>query len=139
MSTTFITDEEKKAYENATKLTDKDIDFIDNLLNTCIEYNKLIDIEINRKEYFYDEDNYSFMTGFEYRILMNLISYYCYHLKEPSFRPLQIFNDYIKSSHDKQIMIRSLKTFLNQELKEIRIRKYHNRKETGGEINITLE
>jgi hypothetical protein len=134
-----------------TKLTNGDIDFINKIVELCIEYNKHIELEINRTEYFYDKENCDKMCNLEYLILNCLLNHYCGKLHRDVSNVMTIFNNNVKCSIQSPIIIRALKTELKQDIENFRISELngmnHQRKrsiamidkleETGGEINIT--
>ena len=61
----------------STTFINEDIDFINKIVELCIEYNKHIELEINRTEYFYDKENCDKMCNLEYLILNCLLNHYC--------------------------------------------------------------
>jgi hypothetical protein len=105
----------------STKLTNEDIDFIDKIVGLCIQYNKHIELEINRTEYFYDKENCDKIQSLEYLILNCLLNYYCGKLHRDVSSTITIFNNNVKCSIQSPIIIRAFKTELNQDIENFRI------------------
>jgi sRNA-binding carbon storage regulator CsrA len=105
----------------STKLTNEDIDFISKILGLCIQYNKHIELEINRTEYFYDKENCDKIQSLEYLILNCLLNYYCGKLHRDISSGITIFNNNVKCGIESPIIIRAFKTELNQDIENFRI------------------
>jgi hypothetical protein len=106
--------------------TNEDIDFIDKIVGLCIQYNKHIELEINRIENLYDKENCDKIQSLECLILECLLNYYCGKLHRDVSSAITIFNNNVKCGIQSPIIIRALKTVLTQDIENFRISELNN-------------